>query len=63
MDTLKTIKDRYSYRGKYQKAAVPREDLQKILEAGLSAPSGCNKRPSYKPFEERAWFNGFGKKL
>ena len=35
---------RRSYRGKYKNQPVPREDLQKILEAGLAAPSGCNKQ-------------------
>ena len=31
-------------RGKFRPDPVPREDLQKILEAGLAAPSGCNKQ-------------------
>jgi nitroreductase len=44
MDTLEAIKKRYSYRGPYKNVAVPREDLTKILEAGLAAPSGCNKQ-------------------
>ncbi len=35
---------RRSYRGKYKNQHVPREVLQKILEAGLAAPSGCNKQ-------------------
>jgi nitroreductase len=35
---------RRSYRGKYKNQPVPREDLQKILEAGLAAPSGCYKQ-------------------
>ena len=35
---------RHSYRGKYRPDRVPREDLTKILEAGLAAPSGCNKQ-------------------
>jgi nitroreductase len=42
MTTLSTIKARASYRGKYKDAPVPREDLIKIMEAGLAAPSGCN---------------------
>lgn len=42
MDILSVINDRSSYRGKYEDAPVPREDLKKILEAGLAAPSGCN---------------------
>ncbi len=33
---------RRSYRGAYTDAPVPREDLRRILEAGLAAPSGCN---------------------
>ena len=44
MNTLNTIMTRRSYRGKYKNQPVPREDLQKILEAGLTAPSGCNKQ-------------------
>lgn len=35
---------RRSYRGKYKPDPVPREDLRTILEAGLAAPSGCNKQ-------------------
>ncbi len=35
---------RSSYRGRYDSIPVPREDLRKILEAGLAAPSGCNKQ-------------------
>ena len=31
-------------RGKFRPDPVPREDLQKILEAGLAAPSGCNRQ-------------------
>ena len=44
MDTLETIKSRYSFRGSYKSTPVSREDLKKILEAGLAAPSGCNKQ-------------------
>jgi len=42
MTTLETIKARTSYRGGYISSPVPREDLIKIMEAGLTAPSGCN---------------------
>ena len=42
MNVLDAIKDRTSYRGSYKNTAVPRENLVKILEAGLAAPSGCN---------------------
>ena len=44
MQTMKTILTRRSYRGKYLPDSVPREHLQMILEAGLAAPSGCNKQ-------------------
>ena len=41
---LKTLMNRRSYRGRYKSDPVPREDLVKIMEAGLAAPSGCNKQ-------------------
>jgi len=44
MDLFDVIKKRFSYRGPYESTPVPREDLKKILEAGLAAPSGCNKQ-------------------
>ena len=44
MNTLDTIINRHSYRGIYQNIPVPREQLEKILEAGCAAPSGCNKQ-------------------
>ena len=44
MSILETINKRHSYRGTYKSGKVPREDLIKILEAGLAAPSGCNKQ-------------------
>ena len=44
MNTLEAIKARTSYRGRFKSTQVPREDLQQIMEAGLSAPSGCNKQ-------------------
>ncbi len=44
MNTLTTILSRTSYRGKYDPAPVPREHLRQLLEAGLAAPSGCNKQ-------------------
>ena len=42
MNTLDAIKNRTSYRGEYENTPVPKEDLIKIMEAGLEAPSGCN---------------------
>ena len=44
MNVLQTILNRHSYRGKYSSEAVPREHLAAIMEAGLAAPSGCNKQ-------------------
>ena len=38
------IMNRRSYRGKFRPDKVPREDLTAILNAGLAAPSGCNKQ-------------------
>jgi len=42
MTALETIRERTSYRGRYKESPVCREDLRKIMEAGLAAPSGCN---------------------
>lgn len=42
MELFETIKERYSYRGAYQQKPVPEEDLKKIVQAGLDAPSGKN---------------------
>ncbi|GHV69035.1 nitroreductase family protein [Spirochaetia bacterium] len=44
MDVFECIQRRYSYRGPYINTPVPRENLEKIIKAGLSAPSGCNKQ-------------------
>jgi Nitroreductase len=44
MNVLEAICCRHSYRGKYKDIPVPREDLRKIMQAGLDAPSGCNKQ-------------------
>jgi len=41
---LDAIKNRTSYRGEYKNTGIPRGDLIKIMEAGLAAPSGCNKQ-------------------
>jgi nitroreductase len=47
MSVLDAIKNRASYRGPYQNTTVPREDLIRIMEAGLAAPSGCNAQTAY----------------
>ena len=44
MNTLEAICNRHSYRGKYLSTPVPREDLTTIMQAGLDAPSVCNKQ-------------------
>ena len=44
MTVFEAIHARRSYRGAYQNAPVAREDLAEIMEAGLAAPSGCNKQ-------------------
>ena len=44
MDVMEAILCRHSYRGRYKNAPVPRENLVRIMQAGLAAPSGCNKQ-------------------
>ena len=44
MDTFECMQKRYSYRGSYLQTPVPRGNLEKIIKAGLAAPSGCNKQ-------------------
>jgi len=44
MTVLDAIRNRASYRGVYKDAKIPMDDLVKIMEAGLAAPSGCNKQ-------------------
>ena len=44
MNAVEAIYYRHSYRGKYKDVPVPEEDLIKIMQAGLAAPSGCNKQ-------------------
>jgi nitroreductase len=44
MNVFNCIKERHSYRGDFKKNPVPRDDLNKILEAGVLAPSGCNRQ-------------------
>jgi len=41
---LEAIMNRRSYRVRYKKTPVSRADLTCIMEAGLAAPSGCNKQ-------------------
>ena len=44
MNVAEAIRCRHSYRGKFKDTPVPREDLIRIMQAGLAAPSGCNKQ-------------------
>lgn len=44
MNVLDAIYARHSYRGKFKNEPVPKSDLIAIMEAGLAAPSGCNKQ-------------------
>ena len=44
MNVIDAIYNRHSYRGKYLSIPVSKGDLVKIMEAGMAAPSGCNKQ-------------------
>ena len=44
MDLFETIEKRYSYRGEFKPVPVPREHLQKIVEAGIRGSSACNQQ-------------------
>jgi nitroreductase len=42
MEFFETVAKRHSYRAGFKPLPVPRADLQKIVQAGLDAPSGKN---------------------
>ncbi|MDR3233250.1 MAG: nitroreductase family protein [Planctomycetaceae bacterium] len=42
MDTFEAIAKRFSYRGNFTNQKISRDDLQKIVQAGIDAPTGCN---------------------
>jgi len=44
MDLFEAIEKRFSYRGPFLDQSVPREDLRRIVQAGLRAPSGKNEQ-------------------
>jgi nitroreductase len=44
MDLFDAIARRYSYRGSFTDAPVPRKDLEQIVQAGIQAPSACNQQ-------------------
>lgn len=47
MELFEAMQSRHSYRGGFLSDAVPREDLVRIMEAGLAGPTGCNKQTVY----------------
>jgi nitroreductase len=42
MELFDAIAERHSYRASFRNQAIPREDLKRIVQAGLAAPSGNN---------------------
>lgn len=42
MDFFEVVEKRHSYRGAFKNQEMPRADLEKILDTGIRAPSGCN---------------------
>ncbi|MGA1869731.1 MAG: nitroreductase family protein [bacterium] len=42
MDIFEAIAQRHSYRGEFIDTPVSRDNLRKIVQAGIHAPSGCN---------------------
>jgi len=44
MQFFDTVMARYSYRGEFEPTPVPREDLVKICEAGIYAPTAGNRQ-------------------
>jgi nitroreductase len=44
MELFETIAKRYSYRGVFLDKKIPNEDLRKIVQAGIDAPTGSNSQ-------------------
>lgn len=44
MELFDAIKQRHTYRGEFAKEQISREDLTKIVNTAILAPSGCNKQ-------------------
>lgn len=42
MELFEAIQKRHSYRGAFTEQPIPRADLERIVQAGIQAPSGCN---------------------
>ena len=55
MDVFEAIARRHSYRGAFAPRAVPRTDLERIVDAGIRAPSGYNgQSTSFVVVDDRA---------
>jgi nitroreductase len=62
-ETIKTIKNRKSVRH-FTGDAVSKEDLKKLLEAGMSAPTAVNKQPwSFVAVTDRKTLDALADKL
>ena len=44
MDLFKVIEKRCSYRGAFKDQKLPHKDIEKIIDAGIRAPSGYNRQ-------------------
>jgi nitroreductase len=44
VDIFDAIANRHSYRGSFTAAPIPRANLEKIVHAGILAPSACNEQ-------------------
>lgn len=44
MELFEAIAKRHSYRGRFTDAPVPRDDLRRIVQAGIQAPSAKNQQ-------------------
>jgi len=42
MELFEAIEQRYSYRGEFTAEKIGRADLERVVRAGIRAPSGCN---------------------
>ncbi len=59
MDVFEAIARRHSYRGAFAPRAVPRADLERIVTAGIRAPSGYNgQSTSFVIVDDRAILAG-----
>jgi nitroreductase len=55
MELFEAIAARHSYRGEFAKTPIPREHLEKIVQAGIQAPSACNEQvASFVIIDDRA---------